>query len=185
MDPDPKVKLVGPEDAVYEWNDLRTTGLLWLINRVVFHPRGFCLGLYADNDEEPFNIVGWQIKGNGSETFNFKPEDDDRHLLEVEALFAELRKPTKTFETQEELIAHILGLSEPEESDPLEITADDLKAASEQQGFGGTPVANIGELFEDKPTTIDPMGDLSELKDPLTYRRPMTNKDAQDRGEPR
>ncbi|MGA5202746.1 hypothetical protein [Streptomyces variegatus] len=38
--------------------ELRPTGLLWLINRVVFHPRGLALALHADDTG---HVYGWSL----------------------------------------------------------------------------------------------------------------------------
>lgn len=53
------------------------TGLLWLINRTVFHPRGLALALVTDTTG---NVVGWLMQGDGSEPFTFTPEDDDEQF---------------------------------------------------------------------------------------------------------
>lgn len=47
--------------------DLRTDGLLWLINRVVFHPRGYALGYEEGNHQ-------FVLLGDGTETFSFGEE---------------------------------------------------------------------------------------------------------------
>lgn len=70
------------------FEDLRSTGLLWLINRVVFHPRGFALALHREDGE----IVGWSLMGDGTEVWVFDG-DEEQHFSDVEALFAESRKP--------------------------------------------------------------------------------------------
>ena len=54
--------------------DLRDTGLLWLINRVVFHPRGYALAY--DPDDKAFSLLG-----DGREPWSFGEASD-----EVEAL---------------------------------------------------------------------------------------------------
>jgi alkylhydroperoxidase family enzyme len=58
--------------------DLRETGLLWLINRVVFHPRGRALALHVD---EEGRAVGWSLVGDGSEPWQYAAEADERELL--------------------------------------------------------------------------------------------------------
>lgn len=74
--------------------ELRTTGLLWLINRVVFHPRGFALYLRVGPDGE---VRGWGLQGDGSEVWRFATQaTEDRHFAEVEALFASCRSDTTT-----------------------------------------------------------------------------------------
>jgi hypothetical protein len=44
--------------------ELQDSGLLWLINRTVFHPRGFSLGLGLDGNG---NVICWKLYGDGSE----------------------------------------------------------------------------------------------------------------------
>ena len=58
---------------VHPFGDLRSSGLLWLINRTVFHPRGLALALVAD---ETGDMIGWRLVGDGSEPMWFAPEDD-------------------------------------------------------------------------------------------------------------
>lgn len=52
--------------------ELSSSGLLWLINRTVFHPRGFALALVKRNGE----VVGWDLLGDGSEVWQFKDSED-------------------------------------------------------------------------------------------------------------
>jgi hypothetical protein len=58
------------------WSDLREDGLLWLINRTVFHPRGFALAMHFDDAGD---ALGWSLLGDGSEPWTYKPdgEEDD------------------------------------------------------------------------------------------------------------
>lgn len=61
------------------FDELRDSGLLWLINRVVFHPRGFALALTYIGDE----VIGWTVEGGGSEPWQFAgPEDGNFHNAE-------------------------------------------------------------------------------------------------------
>lgn len=58
-------------DAGRPFNELRDSGLLWLINRVVFHPRGYALGLaYEPHPDHPLvsggTVTGWTLQGDGS-----------------------------------------------------------------------------------------------------------------------
>lgn len=76
------------KDQIHDLSELRDTGLLWLINRVVFHPRGFKLGLVPDSHG---NIVGWRMQGDGTEVCVFDPADDDKHFSDVEFFLNELR----------------------------------------------------------------------------------------------
>lgn len=76
-------------DVQAEWDgqpfaDLRTTGLLWLINASVFHPRGYALALHSD---ESGDCVGWSLLGDGSEPWTF-PDDCDAEFTAASRLFA-------------------------------------------------------------------------------------------------
>jgi len=50
---------------------IKESGLLWLINRQVFHPRGYALAL--DCDPNTREVFGWQLLGAGKEVWNFEP----------------------------------------------------------------------------------------------------------------
>lgn len=50
------------------FEDLRPTGLLWLINTTVFHPRGYALALHFNDDG---SCSGWSLMGDGSEVWQF------------------------------------------------------------------------------------------------------------------
>lgn len=55
-------------------------GILWWINRVAFHPRGYALAV------DPVTGV-FYLLGDGSETFSFGPESDETaHLERIKAL---------------------------------------------------------------------------------------------------
>ena len=54
------------------FSELRPTGLLWLINTTVFHPRGYALALHFDDDG---NATGWSLMGDGSEPWVFLDVD--------------------------------------------------------------------------------------------------------------
>jgi len=57
------------------FNEIRDTGLLWLINRTVFHPRGYALFLHYEDRENPLApggvATGWGLMGDGSEPWKF------------------------------------------------------------------------------------------------------------------
>jgi hypothetical protein len=75
-------------DETRSFDELRSSGLLWLINRVVFHPRGFALAL-SMRDGEP---VGWKMLGDGSEVWRFEGDEDE--LFErVRQTFADAMVP--------------------------------------------------------------------------------------------
>lgn len=57
-----------------DWDELRSSGLLWLINKTVFHPRGFAFSLVCRDGE----MVGWRLLGDGREVWSMgQPEDDE------------------------------------------------------------------------------------------------------------
>jgi hypothetical protein len=75
------------------FEDLRTTGLLWLINRAVFHPRGYALALTVEDGE----ATGWSLMGDGSEPWEYgEIEVGNDKFRRAEALLASLRKPALT-----------------------------------------------------------------------------------------
>ena len=61
--------------------ELRDSGLLWLINRVVLHPRGHAIALVYEGDE----VVGWQLLGDGTEPWSFA-DDENELFAKVETL---------------------------------------------------------------------------------------------------
>jgi len=81
------------------FEELREHGLLWLINRTVFHPRGYALGLSYPEDASREDIeahrvqpVGFTILGDGTEPWNYDNEmHEDAPFEAAEALFASLR----------------------------------------------------------------------------------------------
>lgn len=54
--------------------DLRETGLLWLLNRVVFHPRGYAFALHFNDDHE---CTGWSLMGDGTEPWSMADRPPD------------------------------------------------------------------------------------------------------------
>jgi hypothetical protein len=70
--------------------ELRESGMLWLINRVVFHPRGFALAL--DVDDKTGEAVGWSLRGDGSEVFVSDITTDDAHFADAERTLADARE---------------------------------------------------------------------------------------------
>lgn len=88
------------DDAGRPFSDLRDTGLLWLINRVVFHPRGYALGLsFAPDPNHPLPsggvVTGWILYGDGTAPWSmgdppaeliesgFRTEDDLFRLIKA------------------------------------------------------------------------------------------------------
>lgn len=50
------------------FEELRDSGLLWLLNRAALHPRGYALALHFDSAGR---AVGWSLEGDGSEPWTF------------------------------------------------------------------------------------------------------------------
>lgn len=69
--------------------ELRTTGLLWLINRQIFHPRGFALAVVADMTTG--DVSGWKLLGDGREPWNFADGDEAPALAAAETFLAQQR----------------------------------------------------------------------------------------------
>lgn len=54
------------------FSELRDSGLLWLINTSLLHPRGYALALHFDGDGDNLGAcTGWSILGDGLERWNF------------------------------------------------------------------------------------------------------------------
>lgn len=75
-----------PENRPF--GELAPSGLLWLINRVVFHPRGFALAV----NREDRKAVGWTLLGNGKEVWTFETGVDDAKFAEAEATLNKYRE---------------------------------------------------------------------------------------------
>jgi hypothetical protein len=60
--------------------DMRADSLLWLVNRVVFHPRGYALG--TDQDGR------WYLLGDGTEPWVYGGDGSDEaaHLARIREL---------------------------------------------------------------------------------------------------
>jgi YD repeat-containing protein len=65
------------------FSELPGTGLLWLINRVVFHPRGWALAFHYDDRGE---LLGWSLIGDGAEVWSMDPKGEDETFAKVQAL---------------------------------------------------------------------------------------------------
>lgn len=70
-------RLVTDDGVPFDWHD---DGVLWLVNRVVFHPRGFAVGHNQATDD-------WVLFGDGSETWRFEGVGEDNLFDKVNALF--------------------------------------------------------------------------------------------------
>ena len=69
--------------------DLHSTGLLWAINRVLLHPRGYALALVYKADR---TLVGWELLGAGDEPWQYLDDIEETDLMDAfEALLAAQR----------------------------------------------------------------------------------------------
>ncbi|HEY3484293.1 MAG TPA: hypothetical protein VGK49_02865 [Ilumatobacteraceae bacterium] len=71
--------------AARHWEELRSTGLLWLINATVFHPRGYALGL--QRNLVTGEIIGWALEGDGTEPWAFTDEGRPHDQPTIDDLF--------------------------------------------------------------------------------------------------
>ena len=55
------------DDLGRDFAELRESGMLWLINATVFHPRGYALALHLDDDGK---ATGWSLTGDGTEPWS-------------------------------------------------------------------------------------------------------------------
>lgn len=72
-----------PRGELQPMSELLDSGLLWLINRTVFHPRGLALALWR---EERGDVTGWQLlTAREGEPFSFSNRDDEDGYRRAEA----------------------------------------------------------------------------------------------------
>lgn len=64
------------DEAGRPFSELRDSGLLWLINRVVFHPRGYALAIHFEDGERK-NATGWSLLGDGEEIWEMGVSEDE------------------------------------------------------------------------------------------------------------
>lgn len=65
------------------FTELSTAGLLWLINRSLFHPSGLALALHVDADGR---ATGWSLQRSPDDTpYEFEPEVDAEHIARARA----------------------------------------------------------------------------------------------------
>jgi hypothetical protein len=66
--------------------DLRADGLLWAINRVLLHPRGFALGVGVEDGQATGDL---RLYGDGSEPWRYASENDNlSDAVDEDGLFA-------------------------------------------------------------------------------------------------
>lgn len=73
-----------PSGDLRPMSDLLDSGLLWLINRVVFHPRGLALALWRE--ESTGTVTAWRLlTAEDGEPFSFSNRDDENGYRRAEA----------------------------------------------------------------------------------------------------
>lgn len=65
------------------FEDLQSTGLLWLINVSVFHPRGYAIAIHFN---DMGNAEGWSLIGDGSEAWYMVEPSDEQKALGARSL---------------------------------------------------------------------------------------------------
>lgn len=65
--------------------DLQEDGILWMINRTIFHPRGFALAITEDKTD----LV---LLGDGQEVWNYTKEGEDGRFEKFEAMLQRRRE---------------------------------------------------------------------------------------------
>lgn len=68
------------DPEVRAFSELSDTGMLWFINRSVFHPLGYALALHMDDEGE---TIGWLLLGDGTESWSFSEHADDECFRKV------------------------------------------------------------------------------------------------------
>lgn len=61
------------------FDELRSSGLLWYINRVALHPHGLALALHfeLEDPEDLGPATGWSIVQSDDRLWTYTDEDDD------------------------------------------------------------------------------------------------------------
>ncbi len=85
------------ERKTLRFEDLRGTGVLWAINKYLFHPRGFALSLeYREPYKEGDAPIGWQLLGDGTESWQFDEDSEQEAFIRFESFiqkFNEFQRP--------------------------------------------------------------------------------------------
>jgi len=57
------------------FKEFQENGLLWALNRMVLHPRGYAVAFEMHDDDD--GVGGWFLMGDGTEVWAFDQETDD------------------------------------------------------------------------------------------------------------
>lgn len=78
-----------PDNPPRPFAELSNAGVLWAINRTLFHPRGYALALCHDGDG---GVIGWRVLGDGTEPWVYQSSvDEDRRFADFESTLRALR----------------------------------------------------------------------------------------------
>lgn len=88
---DPTAAPLPDAGAPRSWADFRNSGMLWLINRTAFHPRGLALAFHYNEGSE---AAGWSLyRNDDGEPWQFDPATDDDGHRRAEATLAAALRP--------------------------------------------------------------------------------------------
>lgn len=76
-----------PERMIHTWQHAFDSGLIWYLNRTVFHPRGYALAL--DGPDDP---AGWSLHYAGEPVTFAADVDEPAKLAAFEHLLATARE---------------------------------------------------------------------------------------------
>ncbi len=95
--PCPQGEQINPPCRSFE--ELRSSGLLWAINKVLLHPRGFALAVHFPEgatreqiEAHEVELIGWGLAGDGREPWSFAPPADDEGFATFEEFLSEARR---------------------------------------------------------------------------------------------
>ena len=82
-----------------EFHGIKSKGVLWAMNRYIFHPRGFALALIYPDDASLSDIengycqpTGWEMLGDGTEIWSFSQDCDEDGFKKFKGFLSELEK---------------------------------------------------------------------------------------------
>lgn len=80
-------QIIQESHEAYSWAEFASSGLLWLFNTSVLHPRGYALQIGFDDDGK---CEGWCIVGDGTEPWQFSTDEETKAM--IDARFAALKE---------------------------------------------------------------------------------------------
>lgn len=80
------------QSEIMPFSALRTHGVLWAINRTLFHPRGYAMALDFETPEALGEPQGWTLLGDGSEQYEYLNKITNDQFTAFEALLRRQRR---------------------------------------------------------------------------------------------